>query len=461
MKCANKTRGSLLYEDDGVTLIMIALLTVIFVAFTAMAVDIAHLFVVRNELHNAADAGALAGTRCLYDCMGSGVIPGSTVNLNANQFAFNAATSNTSEKVAVEVNWTPGQNTGSDVERGHWSFATRTFTPNDTLTPPALWDVENAVLDADPDFINAVRVTARRENTQANSFFARILGFMGFNVSAEAVAYIGFSGKLNPGEAEGPILICKESIVDINNRYNCTIARMINSSGNPATANTGAWTDFSQDPCTNPSAQVRNLVCSGGNPQPIIYGVGIGANNGQIQTAFDALGDCWINGLHWDSNNDGTPDSSLDIDNDGYPDRPWLMTLPVIDCNGIGGPITGCPVVVGAVNVGVIWMTSVIGSAGSDPQFRHVPRTMWNPNTQSNWVCADYSTAENRKACWNDFVNAFNLKNLTSQGDVPVTEADYAQKSIYFLPDCEPHEPSGLTGGQNYGILAKIPVLVH
>jgi Flp pilus assembly protein TadG len=52
-------------QEDGVTLVLIAFLTVIFVAFTAMAVDIAHLYVVRNELHNAPDAGALAGARRL------------------------------------------------------------------------------------------------------------------------------------------------------------------------------------------------------------------------------------------------------------------------------------------------------------------------------------------------------------------------------------------------------------
>jgi hypothetical protein len=34
------------------------------------------------------------------------------------------------------------------------------------------------------------------------------------------------------------------------------------------------------------------------------------------------------------------------------------------------------------------------------------------------------------------------------------------QKTIFILPSCEPHEPSGTTGGENYGVLAKIPVLV-
>jgi hypothetical protein len=34
------------------------------------------------------------------------------------------------------------------------------------------------------------------------------------------------------------------------------------------------------------------------------------------------------------------------------------------------------------------------------------------------------------------------------------------KKCIYFLPDCNPHIPTGISGGENFGVLAKIPVLV-
>ena len=36
----------------------------------------------------------------------------------------------------------------------------------------------------------------------------------------------------------------------------------------------------------------------------------------------------------------------------------------------------------------------------------------------------------------------------------------WRQKTIYFLPSCSFHEPKGQTGGENFGILARIPVLV-
>jgi hypothetical protein len=37
----------------------------------------------------------------------------------------------------------------------------------------------------------------------------------------------------------------------------------------------------------------------------------------------------------------------------------------------------------------------------------------------------------------------------------------YAKKSIYFKPSCAAHDPEGVSGGENFGILAKIPVLVQ
>jgi len=132
MISAIKKTSTRFHTENGAVLVIVAFLAVVFLAFSALAIDIAHLYVVKNELQNAADAGALAGARCLYDCM-VGEIPGSKVNVNANQIAKNAAMANKSEKVAVEVY-------DNDVQRGHWSFTTRTFTANEnTLTPPILW----------------------------------------------------------------------------------------------------------------------------------------------------------------------------------------------------------------------------------------------------------------------------------------------------------------------------------
>src|SRR4030042_7094866 len=115
----------------GAPAILVGLLMVTFIGLAALAVDIGHLYLVRNELQNASDAGALAGARVLY------TEDGTEVNEGANATAYDAAVANMSEKTSVDVHWN-GDNSG-DIERGHWSFATRTFTPNDSTVPVALW----------------------------------------------------------------------------------------------------------------------------------------------------------------------------------------------------------------------------------------------------------------------------------------------------------------------------------
>ena len=108
--------------NRGVTAVIVAMLLIVFFGFTALAIDIGHLYVVRNELQNAADAGALAGAENLF-------ITGETqINTGANQVGYDAAEANKSEKTTVEVNWTGGNE--GDVQRGHWSFSSKTFTPN-------------------------------------------------------------------------------------------------------------------------------------------------------------------------------------------------------------------------------------------------------------------------------------------------------------------------------------------
>jgi hypothetical protein len=56
---------------------------------------------------------------------------------------------------------------------------------------------------------------------------------------------------------------------------------------------------------------------------------------------------------------------------------------------------------------------------------------------------------------WDSFVDHFNLVGADGQ------PAQFLKKTVYFLPDCEPHEPRGVSGGTNFGILAKYPVLVE
>jgi Flp pilus assembly protein TadG len=401
-------------DQSGATAVLVAIMLMAMLGFVALAVDISHLFVADNELRNAADAGALAGARWLYNN------DGTQVNTAANQIANDAAIANQSEKTPVEVNWTSG-NTG-DVQRGHWRFATQTFTANDSTAPVALWGVTDDELDADPNFINAVRVVTRREATPVVSFFAGLFGFDSFQRSATAVSYIGFAGTLRPGDVDQPIAICEDSVKQ-GDEYNCNIGRMINSGSNLETSQTGGWTSFNQEnPCSGGTnaQEVRGLVCSGGNPDVVTLGGDIATNGGEIQTAFQKLFDCWVA-------------------NSQNKTQPWNLTLPVVTCqdNNVGT----CEEVVGAVNLSIVWIND-----GNDPQFDNLPEQMGTWTADANHSGLD---------SWNDFAGAFKLQNVN--GD----SAPYAKKSIYFLPDCSPHDLAGVSGGQNFGVLARIPVLVN
>lgn len=408
-----------LKEQRGVTIIIVALLILVFIGFAALAIDIGHLFVVRNELQNAADAGCLAGARFLY------TDDGMAVNENANQIAYQAAIANKSDQSPVDVHWSGGN--GEDVERGHWCFADRTFTPNESTAPVDLWDVLPEELDANPNFINAIRVRARRQDTPSASFFAKVFGYENFSLSTEAIAYLGYAGTLTPNEGDQPVVICKESVL-VTGQYTCSIGRMMNIGELAAGQETGGWTDFSQDsPCTSGTnaLTVASLVASGGNPDPIILGQPITTNGGDIPAAFMLLRDQWefVTGRT----------------------QSWTLTLPVVECPG--SDIQNCQSVVGAVTINIVW----ISGEADDPSYSEAPWQMEDPRDQTTWSSGD----PDGQVRWNSFVQHFNLQEMDG------SPAPYQKKVIYFLPDCNYHKPKGRTGGENFGILAKIPLLAR
>jgi hypothetical protein len=436
-----------LRKNRGIAIITVSALLFVFLGFGSLVFDIGYLHIVKGELQNAADAGALAATAVLYDNFGENINPG------ANAVGEAAAKANNSQNLAVEV-FDALSNNG-DVQRGHWSFTTRTFTPNPSLTVVPLWDVPTSELDTNTDFINAVRVRTRRENIPAYSILSKIYGHDSFQMHAEAVAYIGFTGSLLPGEIDQPIAICLQSIMNWDEgagEYTCTAGRMINSGGNAATNNTAGWTNFTQDPCDTASVPtVRPLICANLNPE-LSVGQGMGTVGGMQDNVYRDLRDCWLG-------------AGLDTTGNGIPDQPWPLKLPVVDCPS--NNISPCSVLMGAVDVNVLW----IKDSGTDPQWLDVPLEMHGTSDGviPDWTCshktapeievADLTEAQ-RQACFYEFGAAFDLLRAD---DVPLdglTPSD-VQKTMFFRPDCSPHELAGRTGGINTGVLAKIPVLVQ
>ncbi|MFO8241249.1 MAG: pilus assembly protein TadG-related protein [Dissulfuribacterales bacterium] len=428
-------------NESGAVAILIAVCLIVLIGFAALAFDIGHLYVVRNELQNAADAGALAGARMLHNSDGS-------INTDANWHAYEVAVEHVSENTAVDVNWVEGMNSQDecDVQRGHWSFQNQAFTPSDNTTATDLWNVTGEELDSDTNFVNAVRVRARRSDTPVASFFAKVFGHESFQMMSEAVAYIGFAGKVLPDEVDQPINICKQSIIYGNDQFTCTVGRMM-----PDPEETAGWTDFTQSETSGecPTGGAKgNLVklavdtgcdTGGANSMMLDFGNFISNNNGMIQSAYDAFMSCWLANV-------GEP-----------PTVPWKITLPVVDCS-YEDPT--CQPLVGLVEINVVWIFRE-GPQYNDPEHQKnddiIPWEMGDPNGEGGWS----STDPDASARWNSFADYFNLQ--TTDGLITwerLKEGNVA-KTIFFLPDCTPHEPAGVSGGQNFGILAKIPVLVQ
>jgi Flp pilus assembly protein TadG len=416
--------SSRIKEQRGAVIVLVAVLMVVFIGLAALAIDVSHLVVVRNELQNAADAGALAGARVLIN-------PDGTVNSGANQEAYEAATENRALTAdgALPVDILDWSSNNGDVQRGNWNLATKTFTSSTSM---------------DPNYINAVRVEARREDTPAASFFARIFGYEEFFLARPAVAYVGYPGTFTPQQ---PVAVCKQSILDSDGDLTCTTGRMLDSSGS-ATSNTAAWTNFSQPCATATPPSVRPLICAPAENIPSVsYGIGMGTINGMVDNVYRDLRDCWLD------------NTDLEKDWRGYPKEAWRLTLPVIDCPS--SVISTCSTILGAVSVDLLW----IKESNADPQWLDVPVQMeeWEC---AGWVAAGRPTNLNsgmssaqRQQCWRDFATEFQLQRAdgTSVGNLSASEL---LKTMFFRPNCEFRLPTGTPGGENFGVRAN-PVLVQ
>jgi hypothetical protein len=413
-------------RQRGVSMVLMAVALIALLGFAALTLDGGNAYVARNELQNAADAGALAGARVLY------LDDGAMVNAGANQVAYDTAVSNNSQGTPAEV---------VSVQRGHWSFTTRTFTPNPSLEPVDLFDRSTTELDLDVNFINAIEVVTERNATPVRAFFASVFGITDYIVRARAVAYIGFAGTLQPEEVDQPIAICKQDLLN-GDSYDCSVGRYIPSSAsNQTMSETGGWTSFSQDSAcsggTN-TAELRPLVCGDGNPNELVFGEPMATLGGQSQATFMDLYNCWV-------------------ENTGKQDL-WNMTLPVIDCPDANvGP---CNELVGAVNVNIAWIVDQANNINADAPYQmELPAEDAEGVSPGTWENASTDGKER----WNDFVETFNLRKPDGSyaywHDDP-QQNGWQQKTMYFLPDCAFYEPKGQTGGTNFGILAKIPVLV-
>jgi Flp pilus assembly protein TadG len=161
-------------KQKGAVTLLVALTLPILIGAAALAVDMAHLHVVRNELQNDADAAALAGARVLY---------------NSTTGSTDWSLAQTQAQAAIALNRATGiQLTEGRVQTGYWNLTgSATSLQGLPMTP--------TVNDAP-----AVQVTVRKAEGQnsgpVRTFLAGIMGTSTVPLQATAVA-----GVTSPGRA--------------------------------------------------------------------------------------------------------------------------------------------------------------------------------------------------------------------------------------------------------------------
>lgn len=173
-----RTLKQRLTNRRGFTLVLGVLLITVFIGAAAFAVDIGHMYVLRSDVHAAADAAALAG---VTEWARKGDKDSATAEAQTFAARFKADTVGLSLAVG-------------DIVMGHWAPPSGSLA---SLTSPA----------ADT---NAVRVTVRYNG---NFFsFGRFLGFNTHQVTATAIAVHGSVGST---ECMRPLAIPYQSLLDV------------------------------------------------------------------------------------------------------------------------------------------------------------------------------------------------------------------------------------------------------
>ena len=160
--------SAFLADQHGAIAIVIALLLPVLFGFAGLAVDIGHIYAVKSQLKNAADAGALSGARALVPYTGS---PGTP----------NWAEGLSKAPQTVQLNLVDNKRlTDCQVDYGYWSL---------TTIPPSLKSA--GIIPTANDF-PAVRVTvsktAGENGGPVEMFLASVLGVLPADVSATSVA---------------------------------------------------------------------------------------------------------------------------------------------------------------------------------------------------------------------------------------------------------------------------------
>jgi Flp pilus assembly protein TadG len=300
-----------LRDAHGVTLIVVAVMLVVLLAFAALAIDIGYAAVVRNELQDVSDGAALAGARqlgAIYEAM---TIPQQQAYVCTDPSLINAAVTsvgslNQAGNVSISIP------TG-DIQIGDWDAATKTFTPG-------------------PNQPDAVQVLTRRDSTAngpVSTFFANVLGISAYDSRANAVAALTGTSKIEGGDLI-PVGISKDWIESTPQFCGQPIKFY---PSNQATGCAG-WNTYTNSPAAD--SKLRKDIL-----EPWVAGT-YTSPEAQLPLSFEFTGGTLSNPTFDAFNNLFNKMKLLDGDGD---DTAWSVFVPVYDNGtGCGNPTGSLPI---------------------------------------------------------------------------------------------------------------------
>jgi len=268
------------HDESGVVFILLIVCILVILGFAALAIDVGHVMVVRNELQNGADATALAAAARLFphDPVVDATFPPPNWTA-ADTEADNAIGMNKSDKVAL---------TSCQTECGYWDV--------NAHAPSSYWGPCTA-MPSPPSSIPTnwapgIRVVVSRAGSSgANGgpvqhFFARVLGMNTSDVNARATAVLYSPGMLR-SDAVIPVAISRDAYYDHVNENPVNICDPYTSQytgcEDPAL---GQWTNFWLN--RSDAATMRELLVAGTEGGLTLNQTSIWILTGVTNTLYDA-----------------------------------------------------------------------------------------------------------------------------------------------------------------------------
>jgi Flp pilus assembly protein TadG len=285
----------LLREERAAVAVTITLLLTGLAGLTGAATDLGMLYTARTELQNAADASALAAA----DVMLVAEADGSASTDTAGAWATATQYAQANEALGVPLSLL-----AEDYVIGRWDFDTNSFSSTGD--------------SGNPDDLNAVQVTLRRDdvaNTPVSTMFAGIVGQSQVNVQATSLAFLGYAGSAKAGEVDLPIAV-DEMALNPNGSPLCGRAIEFHSENDE----NGSWTTFFDWPTNDPT--VKRYVKGQKEIPALEVGDDINIINGNLSNnTFDAL------------------KARFDAENAASGGAGWEVLLPVYKAGGNSGAV--------------------------------------------------------------------------------------------------------------------------